>query len=77
MVSKAGLRTSVEEEEEVLRMLVEEEVLEETRVGAPLLRVSSGETGDREGFLIQAGHHLQPGDFISNNNHSRNSNKWP
>jgi len=41
--------------------VVEEEVLGETRGGAPRLRVSSGETGGREDFLIQAEPRLPPG----------------
>ena len=77
MVSRVGLRMSVEEEEEVLRTTIEEEVLEETRVGAPPLRASSGEIGDPEDFLIRAGHLLQPGGSISHNYHPCNNNKWP
>jgi len=41
--------------------VVEEEVSGETRGGAPRLRVSSGETGGREDFLIQAEPRLLPG----------------
>ena len=59
MVLMADLRTSVEEEE----------VLEESRGGAALLRACSGEIGDQEDFLIRAERHLQPGGIISNNYH--------
>ena len=50
MVSRAALRTAVGEE-----------VSGETRGGAPRLKVSSGEPGGREDFLIRAGPRLPPG----------------
>ena len=48
-----------------LRTAAEEEVSGETPEEAAHLRASSGEIGDREDFLIQAGHRLLQGDTIS------------